>query len=68
MFQLGNSKADDPKATVAPLPVELVPNPDVTFATGIDARDQKPSTPLDPDESVDEPTQQATLIEKRRSY
>jgi hypothetical protein len=68
LLPLGDSKADDPKATVAPLPVELVPNPEVTFATGIDARDQKPSTPLDADESVDEPTQQATLAEKGRRY
>jgi hypothetical protein len=68
LLPLGDSKADDPKAPVAPLPIELVPNPEVTFATGIDARDQKPSTPLDPDESVDEPTQQATLAEKGRMY
>jgi hypothetical protein len=68
LLPLGDSKADDPKATVAPLPGELVPNPEVTFATGIDARDQKPSTPMDPNEKVDEPTQQATSAEKRRRY
>jgi hypothetical protein len=63
-----HSKTDDPKVTVARLPVELVPNPLVVFAARLDARDQKPSTPMDPNEKVDEPTQQATSAEKRRRY
>jgi hypothetical protein len=38
------------------------------FAAGLDARDRKPPTPMDPNEKVDEPTQQATSAEKRRRY